>query len=89
MDAPLTTTQIILIGALLGFLLAWMVTFTVLAFRSNTPDSFKPGDLANSKNSSSVNAASTMLHMITAQSVPAQSAAGRQDTGEMEKITLV
>jgi len=88
MDAPLTNTQIILTGALLGFLLVWMVTFAVLALRSNTSDSFKSGDLANSSNSLSVNNASTMLHMIATQPIPVQRATGRQDTGEMEKVTI-
>ena len=88
MDASLSTTQIILIGALLGFLLVWMVTFAVLALRSNTSDSFKSGDLANSSNSLSVNNASTMLHMIATQPIPVQHAASRQDTGEMEKVTI-
>ena len=88
MDASLSTTQIILIGALLGFLLVWMVTFAVLALRSNTSDSFKSGDLANSSNSLSVNNASTMLHMIATQPIPVQRASSRQDTGEMEKVTI-
>ena len=85
MDAPLTTTQVILIAALLGFLLAWMVTFAVLALRSNTSDELNLGELTDSFNSLPVNHASTMLHMI----VPIPSAAGRQDTGDMEKVTIV
>ena len=88
MDASLSTTQIILIGALLGLLLVWMFTFAVLALRSNTSDSFRSGDLANSSNSLSVNNASTMLHMIATQPIPVQHAASRQDTGEMEKVTI-
>jgi hypothetical protein len=88
MDASLSTTQIILIGALFGFLLVWMVTFAVLALRSNTSDSFKSGDLAHSSNSLPVNNASTMLHMIATQPIPVQRAASRQDTGEMEKVTI-
>jgi hypothetical protein len=85
MDAPLTTTQVILIAALLGFLLAWMVTFAVLALRSNASDVSDSGELSASSNSLPVNHASTMLHMI----VPVQGATGRQDTGKMEKITMV
>ena len=85
MDASLTTTQVILIAALLGFLLAWMVTFAVLALRSNTSDELNSGELTDSFNSLPVNHASTMLHMIA----PIPSATGRQDTGEMEKITIV
>jgi len=88
MDTSLTTTQVILIWALLGFLLAWMVTFGVLAFRSNTPNSFKPEDLPNSANPLSVNTASTMLHLITTQPIPVQHGTDRQDTGEMEKVTI-
>lgn len=33
----MTTTQLILIWTLVMFLLAWMVTFAVLALRSDTP----------------------------------------------------
>ena len=88
MDTSLTTTQVILIWALLGFLLAWMITFGVLAFRSNTPDPFKPEDLPNLPNPSSVNTASTMLHMIVTQPIPVQNGIDRQDTGEMEKVTI-
>ena len=87
MDAPLTTTQVILIAALLGFLLAWMVTFAVLALRSNASDVSDSGELSASSNSLPVNHASTMLHMIVPK--PVQGASGRQDTGEMEKITMV
>ena len=90
MDATttLTATHVLLTGTLIGFLLAWMVTFAVLALRSNTSDSFKSGDLANSSNSLPVNNASTMLHMIATQPIPVQRAASRQDTGEMEKVTI-
>src|SRR5437868_2344035 len=79
MDASLSTTQIILIAALLGFLLVWMVTFAVLALRSNTSDSFKSGDQANSSSSLPVNNASTMLHMIATQPVPVQGAARSEE----------
>ena len=85
MNAPLTTTQVILIAALLGFLLAWIVTFAVLALRSNTSDVLNSGEQTDSIDSLPVNHASTMLHMI----VPLQGAAGRQDTGEMKEITVV
>lgn len=87
MDAPLTTTQVILIAALLGFLLAWMVTFAVLALRTKTSDVLNSGEPTDSINSLPINHASTMLHMMVP--IPVQGAAGRQDTGEMEKITIV
>ena len=77
MDAPLTTTQVILIAALLGFLLAWMVIFAVLALRPNTSDVLNSGELTDSFNSLPVNHASTMLHIIVP--IPVQGAAGRQE----------
>lgn len=89
MDALLATSQAILIWTLLGFLLAWMVTFTVLAFRSNPTNAVRPEEPPILTHSSPVNSAATMLHAIASQSVPVQIGRDRHDTsGDIETLPV-
>ena len=86
----LTTTQTLLVWALLGLLLAWTITFTVLAFRSNPTQGGKSEDLPTPANSFPAVPAAAILHAITSQPAPEQSGINkRHDTsGEMEPVTV-
>ena len=90
--------QTVIIWVLLGFLLAWMVTFAVLALRSNpqnaewsnelpTPATPFPVTHAHAYTHANTHAPMT-LHMIATQQMPPQLAQGSQDTGEMSPFPV-
>ena len=86
MDASttLTITRIFLDWTLLGFLLAWMVTFAVLALRANPTSTLKPDELPTPAYSFPVPAAATSLYVIATEPVAVSSGNGSHDTsGEM------
>ncbi len=66
MDAavPITMTQVVLTWTLLGLLLTWMITFTVLALRPNTTQHSALDEVPISHTSP------PRLHVITSQPVP-------------------
>jgi len=94
MDASttLTITQAILDWALLGFLLAWMVTFAVLALRATPTNTIKSEELPTPARSFPIAAAPTSLHVIavqTTQPIPVQVGQVRHDTsGEMDPVHI-
>lgn len=91
MDASTTLTiiQAIWDWTLLGFLLAWMVTFAVLALRA-TPT--RSEELPTPARSFPIAVAPTSLHMIAAQTtqpIPVQVGQVRHDTsGEMDPVHI-
>ncbi|HCF85286.1 MAG TPA: hypothetical protein DEV72_08795 [Ktedonobacter sp.] len=87
MDASttLTITQAILDWALFGFLLAWMVTFAVLALRVNPTGALKLEELPTPARSFPVTTASMSLHMLTTQPVPVVS---HGTSGEMDPVSI-
>ena len=92
MDASttLTATQVILVCMLLGFLLAWMITFAVLAFRSYATDADMPEGLTSPTHSNPVTSAPTMLQVIASQPVSVEAEFKRHDTsGEMETVSAI
>ena len=78
--------QEIIIWVLLGCLMAWMVTFAVLAFRSESQQSATPDELPTPANSFPAVHASMTLHVIAQPQLPATLASGSHDTGEMGTI---
>jgi len=77
--------QTILIWTLLGFLLAWLITFAVLALR---PDTGKSSDLPKLSRVHSITSTSATRQVRYPQPVSTPNAIDRQDTGEMEAIPL-
>ena len=69
MDAStsLQITQAILAWILLGLLLAWMITFTVLALRANPTNLINSDELPTPVHSFPIVTAPSSLHVITAQ----------------------
>ncbi len=89
MDASttLTITQAILDWILFGFLLAWMVTFAVLALRVKPPNALKSTELPTPARSFPVATASMSLHMLTTQPVAvAIGKASHGTSGEMDAV---
>ena len=88
------SNQTVIIWVLLGFLLAWMVTFAVLALRSNPQNAEWSNELPTPANTFPVTHAHAYthapmtLHMIATQQMPAQLAQGSQDTGEMSPFPV-
>lgn len=88
--------QTVIIWVLLGFLLAWMVTFAVLALRSNPQNAEWSNELTTPANPFPVTHghahanthAPMTLHMIATHQMPAQLAQGSQDTGEMSTFPV-
>lgn len=84
--------QTVIIWVLLGFLLAWMVTFAVLALRSNPQNTEWLDELPTPANTFPVTYTHThapmTLHMIATQQMPAQLTQGSQDTGEMNTFPV-
>lgn len=80
--------QEIIVWVLLGCLIAWMVTFAVLAFRSESQQSATPDDLSTPTNSFPTVHASMTLHVITPPPLPASLASGSHDSGEMGRIPI-
>ena len=93
MDASTTLaiTQTVLAWTLLGFLLAWMVTFAVLALRANPTSTIKLMDeeLPTPARSFPVTTASTSLHVIATQPVAVPFSQGNHDnSGEMDTVSM-
>jgi hypothetical protein len=98
MDATTTlSTQLILTSALLGFLVAWMVTFAVLALRSYARDAAARDAVAaqNEESANNVTPASStpaplqMMAIPPSTPNPVQTSADRRgNTGEMEAISV-
>lgn len=91
MDASTTIaiTQTVLDWTLLGFLLAWMVTFAVLALRTNPTSTIKAEELPTPAYSFPVTTAPTPLHMIATQ--PAALPVGKRShdsSGEIDTVTI-
>ena len=84
MDA--STTQMILVWTLLGFLLVWLVTFAVLAFYPRSIGRVEDGT-TQPKTFPAVSAPK-VLHMISAPPVSTQFETDRHDSGEMKAITI-
>jgi len=80
--------QAILIWTLLGFLLAWLITFAVLALRPDTTDTGRSSDLPKLSRAHSITSTSAARQVLSPQPVPRPTAIDRQDTGEMEAIPL-
>ncbi|MEO9059206.1 MAG: hypothetical protein ACR2H5_12130 [Ktedonobacteraceae bacterium] len=82
--------QTVIIWVLLGFLLAWMVIFAVLALRSNPQNAEWSNELPTPANTFPVTHAHTpmTLHMIATQQMPAQLTQSSQDTGEMSTFPV-
>ena len=70
MDAamPMTITHVVLIWTLLGLLLTWMITFTVLALRPNTTQHSPLDEVPISHRA--VPTSPPRLHVIASQPVP-------------------
>jgi hypothetical protein len=91
MDASTTLaiTQTVLAWTLLGFLLAWMVTFAVLALRANPTSTIELEELPTSAHSFPVTTASTSLHVIATQPVAVPFSQGNHDnSGEMDTVSM-
>ena len=83
-----STTQMLLVWTLLGFLLAWMVTFAVLALRSKSPNMVRLEDLPTPAETFPAVSAAMAPHMPVSQ--PAQVGTNRHDTsGEMKPVTAI
>lgn len=91
-STTLTITQAILDWALLGFLLAWMITFAVLALRVNPTNTMNSDELPTPARSFPAASAPTSLHVIathTTQPIPVQLRQVRHDTsGGMGKVPI-
>lgn len=90
MDAtvPITIIQAVLLWTLLGFLLIWMILFTVLAFRGEPIHRSKPESAAAPSRSISTensHSASAMLHVFAAQPTPAHVGAANHDSPSSDK----
>ena len=94
MDATttLTATHVLLTGTLIGFLLAWMVTFAVLALRSHPTDAMQSEESTSFTNSLPVTSAPTSMQVIaipTTSSPPVQATVDKHgNTGEMEVVSV-
>ena len=76
-------TQTILIWTMLGLLLAWLITFAVLALR---PDTDKSSDLPKLSRAHSITSTSTAWQVMSSQPGLMPNATDKQDTGEMKAI---
>ena len=91
MDASttLTITQTILNWTLLGLLLAWMITFTVLALRANPTNPINSEELPTPAHSFPIVTVQTSLHVIAAQPAAVSVVKGSHDTsGEMGTVPI-
>lgn len=94
MDATttLTATHVLLTGTLIGFLLAWMVTFAVLALRSHPTDAMQSEESTTFTNSLPVTSAPTPMHVIVLPTTPPPPVRSTTDergnTGEMEAVSV-
>ena len=91
MDASTTLTiaRTILDWTLLGLLVAWMITFTVLALRSNPTKPINSDELPTPAHSFPIVTVRTSLHVIAVQPAAVPVVKGSHDTsGEMGKVPL-
>ena len=90
MDASttLTITQAILDWSLFGFLLAWMVTFAVLALRVKPFRALKSAELPTPARSFPVATAPMSLHVIATQPVPTEVVKRHDTSGEMNPVPI-
>ena len=94
MDATttLTVTHALLAGILIGFLLAWMVTFAVLALRPHPTDATQSEESTSFTNSLPVTSAPTSMHVIalpTTPPPPVQATIGEHgNSGEIEVVSV-
>lgn len=77
MDVPIvsTPTQVILVSTLLGLLLTWLVTFTVLALRA------QPLEKALRDDQSTPSGSFPAISIQTSRPIPVPSSAGLHITG--------
>lgn len=87
-SATLNTAQFLLTWVLLGFLLAWMVIFAVLALRAQAWPTTDHKELPTPAHSFPVTSASMKLHVIAAQPVALQTEMGNYDTSEVETMPI-
>ncbi len=85
-STTLAITQTVLAWTLLGFLLAWMVTFAVLALRANPTSTIKLEELPTPARSFPVTTASTSLHVKATQ--PVASKENHDNSGEMDTVSM-
>jgi hypothetical protein len=91
MDASvtLTITPAILDWTLFGLLVAWMITFTVLALRANPTKPINSDELPTPAHSFPIVTVHTSLHVIAAQPAAVSVVKGSHDnSGEMGKVPL-
>lgn len=80
--------QTIMISILFGFLIAWMVTFAVLAFRSEAHQSVLLDDLPTPADSFPAIHAAMPLHAVAPSPLPASLELVSQDADEISKIPI-
>ena len=80
--------QTVIIWVLLGFLMAWMVTFAVLALRSNPQNAEWSDELPTPANTFPVTHAPKTLHVIATQQMSAQLTLSSQDSGEINPFPV-
>jgi hypothetical protein len=61
-------TQLVILWTLLGFLLTWMVVFTVLALRSHSRETWPEDVPAPSRPHPGISSILPKFHMVTSQS---------------------
>lgn len=90
MDAStaLANTQALVIWAMLGLLLAWMVIFAVLAFYPYSIEREQAEQKATSSSTFPVTPVPMMLHVAASPPVAQPVKTGRYDTDEMEAISM-
>ena len=91
MDAytAIAITQTVLDWTLFGVLLAWMVTFAVLALHANPTSTINAEELPTPAYSFPVTTAPTSLHVVATQ--PAAFPVGKRShdtSGEMDTVTM-
>jgi len=91
MEASLTQipNQALMIGVLFGFLMAWMVTFAVLACWSSPEHDHLSEDVPTPANSFPTLHAPLTLHVVATQYVPAQVGQRSHDSGEMNTVPSI
>ena len=88
-STTLAITQTVLDWTLLGFLLAWMATFAVLALRANPTSTVNSEELPTPAYSFPVTTAPTPLHVVATQPTAFPVGKRSHDTsGEVETVTM-
>lgn len=81
--------QALMIGVLFGLLMAWMITFAVLACWSGPEHDYASEDVPTPANSFPALHAPLKLHVVATQHIPAQVGQGSHDSGEMNTIPSI